>query len=954
MVGLTEEQRAAVTHRDGPCLVIAGAGTGKTRVLTQRVAYLIQQKIARPEQIVALTFTDKAATEMQERIDELLPLGTNTATISTFHSFTTELLRQYAHLLGIHADFTLLTSEEEVVFLHDHLFELPLKVLRPSNNPHKFLKDIAGFFGTLNDQAIADAELQKWADANLASEDEATKDRAVIMAELGAARARYDELLRENGYLTFGHCISEVLRLFDEHPSVLKELSDRYRYILVDEYQDTNWAQTELASRLASQAGNLMVVGDDDQAIYSFRGAAVGNLIDFRRRWPKCQVIVLTRNFRSTQNILDASYRSIQYNNPHRLEFTEKIDKRLVSSQQGESPRFEYYASRAGELTGAAEQVQQWLDAGIPPHEIAILCRAGSQAKQIEDALRRAQISVASHQQDSLFDRPLIRGIIAFLRLLVRRSDNIAAHEAFTNPPFRLPGDVWQHICEARDYQEDSLIATADEINRSQPRWLGESGAKLTRVLELLNDLAGSESQPASSVFLKMIHRSGLYGQLTKSKKPEAELSLTHLGQLFDEMQGYEERHRRADLAGWLRYLDVLIEIGQDVPAAESGQDDPFAVNVLTIHKSKGLEFTAVLVPFCAVGKFPGRNFSRPFSLPHELERGEAAEEEARAEERRLFYVALTRAREHLVCSAAERYAATQRSKPSPFVIEAFPDVDWSKLTAQVVPPADFLQSALDLPDSSPSLATAPSTLFEQKKVSYSQLSTYLECPWRYKLSNVLRIRAYPSHAMSFGNSIHETLRAYFDARRRGEEPSVDDLLTKYWRRAGYENRAQEKEKFAEGLRALRELEPDLKEAQPVALELSFEFPLPNGQRVTGRIDRLDQTTDGRAIIIDYKTGKPKSEKDAARDLQLGIYILAVEQLRGTPVAEVRLDYVMDQQQLAVPRDKFALDDVTKKVTETAEKLALDRRTGEFTPTPGPMTCQYCDYKNICPFRYNG
>ena len=953
MSGLTEEQAAAVSHRDGPCLVIAGAGTGKTRVLTQRVAYLIEQKIARPDEIVALTFTDKAATEMQERVDDLLPLGTNTANISTFHSFTTELLRQYAHLLGIHADFTLLTSEEEIVFLHDHLFELPLKLLRPSNNPFKFLKDIAGFFSTLNDEAVTSAVLDDWSRPRQASEDETERDRADLMAELAAARSRYDELLRDNGYLTFGHCISEVLRLFQEHPSVRADLAKRYRYILIDEYQDTNWAQTELAAQLAGPNGNIMVVGDDDQAIYSFRGAAVGNLIDFRRRWPDCQVIVLTRNFRSTQNILDASYRSIQANNPHRLEFAEKIDKRLVSPRQGLSPRFDYFASRSGELTGVAEQVQKWLADGLPAPEIAVLCRSGSQAKQVEEALRRAAIPVASHQQDSLFDRPIIKGLLAFMRLLVRRDDNVAAHEVFTNPPFRLPGPIWQRICESRDYQEDSLIRAAQTLHGESPRWLEESAAKLGRTLKLLDDLAGSESMPASSVFLKLVHQSGLYGRLTGSEQPKAQLSLTHLGQLFDEMQAYEERHRRANLAGWLRYLEVLLDIGQDVPAAESGQDDPFAVNVMTIHKSKGLEFTAVIVPFCAIGKFPGRNFSRPFTLPAELERSDIADENNQAEERRLFYVALTRAREQLVCTAAERYSTNQRSKPSPFVIEAFPDIDWSKLTAQIVPPADFLQSALELPDAKTELAAAPTTLFEQKKVSYSQLSTYLECPWRYKLANVLRVRAYPSHALSFGNSIHDTLRAYFDARRRNENPDLEDLLKQYWRRGGYETRAQEKDKFGEGIEALRQLEAELSQAKPIALEQSFEFPLPNGQRVTGRIDRLDQTEQGEIIIIDYKTGKAKSEKEATRDLQLGIYILAVEQLRHQPVAEVRLDYVMEQKKLAVPRAKFALDEVTKQVTDTAEKLAADRRTGEFTPTPSHDSCLFCDYRKICPFRYN-
>lgn len=952
--GLTDEQHQAVTHTTGPCLVIAGAGTGKTRVLTQRIAYLIQEGQVKPEEIVALTFTDKAAAEMLERVDLLLPVGSNTATITTFHSFTTELLRRYAHYLGLPADFTLLTGEEEVVFLHDHLWELPLSIWRPSNNPTRFLKELASFFSTLNDQALDSATLADWASAHASLEDEVEADRAAQLQELAAARTAYDNLLRQHGYLTFGHCITETLRLFKERPAVLDELRQQFRYLLIDEYQDTNWAQTELAAQIAGPNGNIMVVGDDDQSIYSFRGAASQNLIEFRGRFPDTRVVVLKQNFRSTQQILDASYRLIQHNNPHRLEFTEKVDKRLLGQGNGEPPQFHYYATRAGELTGITDQINSWLEEGIGPQEIAVLCRTSLQAKQVEQALRHRGIAVSSHQGEPLFATPLVRGVLAFCRLLVRQDDNIAVHELFSSPPFAIPGRVWQELCQSRPYQEDDLLTAARAFLSQLPSWVSEKiGARIQKAITLLDELAGSTHEPASVVFLRLVHRSGLYAALTRSQKPESAVQLAQLGQLFDEMQAYEERHRNATLANFLRYIDVLTEIGQDIPAAASDQDDPFAVNVMTVHKSKGLEFTAVVVPFCATGKFPSRNISRPLKLPPDLDRAGEHADGHQAEERRLFYVALTRAREHLLCTAAEKYGAGPKSRLSPFIVETFPEMEWGSLAPKVVPPADYLQSQLELPATAEPARSTPA-LYQQKKISYTQLASYLDCPWKYRYQYVLRLRTYPTHALLFGVTMHEMLRAWLDARRRGQIVTPEELLNTYWRTGGYETRAQEQERRREALAALQELEKEFSAAQPVTLEQSFEFPLANGQRVTGRIDRLDETDEQALVVIDYKTGKPKPLREAKKDLQLGIYILAVEALYHRPVAAVTLHYVMQHEKVTVPRAEFALEEVEQAVNEGAARLAADRHNDSFSPNPTHQTCQFCDYRNLCPFRYNG
>src|SRR5690349_3019092 len=302
--GLNPEQLKAVTHGEGPLLVVAGAGTGKTQVITRRIAWLIATRRARPSEILALTFTEKAAAEMQVRVDQLVPYGYTDSTIGTFHAFGDRLVRDYALELGRGGDLRVLSRAETVIFLHEHLFDLDLDEYRPLGDPTRFLGALAGLFSRCKDEDVSPEAYRAWASglAEAAAADPgngALAERARRQMELATAYARYQQLLEANGCLDFGDQVALALRLVRESPAARAEIVQRYRYVLVDEFQDTNRSQSELVSIVAAGHRNLTVVGDDDQSIYRFRGAAISNILGFRDRFPAARTIVLRRNYRS-------------------------------------------------------------------------------------------------------------------------------------------------------------------------------------------------------------------------------------------------------------------------------------------------------------------------------------------------------------------------------------------------------------------------------------------------------------------------------------------------------------------------------------------------------------------------------------------------------------------------------------------------------------------------------
>ncbi|MCD4760668.1 UvrD-helicase domain-containing protein, partial [bacterium] len=338
---LNKAQKQAVTHDQGPAILIAGAGTGKTTVITQRIAYLIEQKKADPDQILAVTFTEKAAGEMIERVDKLLPLGYADLWIHTFHGFCDRVLKDYAMDIGLSNDFKLLDQTSAWMLVRDNLDKFDLDYYSPLGSPTRFIHALLSHFSRLKDEVVYPEEYLKYAedlhlDTDQAGDREEVEQETFRVREVAHAYHIYQQLLLENNALDFGDLINYTLKLFQKRPHVLKKFREQFKYILVDEFQDTNWAQYELIKILAEPKNNLMVVGDDDQAIYKFRGAAISNILSFKKDYGKkkpastkasadaqltLREIFLNDNYRSGQKILDIAYNFIQQNDPDRLEY---------------------------------------------------------------------------------------------------------------------------------------------------------------------------------------------------------------------------------------------------------------------------------------------------------------------------------------------------------------------------------------------------------------------------------------------------------------------------------------------------------------------------------------------------------------------------------------------------------------------------------------------------------
>src|SRR3990172_1072506 len=447
---LNPEQLKAVTHGDGSLLIIAGAGTGKTKVITHRIAHLIEKGV-NPNQILALTFTEKAAGEMEERVDRLGPYGYSNVWISTFHSFGDRILRDNALEIGLAPDFKVLSEAEKIIFLKEHLFELPLNYYRPLGNPIKYISAITGLISRLKDEDVGVEEYVTYADGLkklvgetlVVSHREGTSPSPTTQGfsleqqdELAKTYAKYQELMAKNGCLDFGDQVVLPLKLFRARPHILKRYQEKFQYILVDEFQDTNYAQFQLVRLLSERHKNITVVGDDDQSIYKFRGAAISNVLGFQKIYPDAKLITLTKNYRSCQPILDSAYRLISHNNPDRLEVKSGINKKLEAWGLGlgvgsQSPvpspqppvKHLHFDTITKETETVAEMIEEKVNPPQPPFnkggngglrykDFAILVRANSDAEPFLKALKDKGIPHRFSGNQGLYSREEIRLLI--------------------------------------------------------------------------------------------------------------------------------------------------------------------------------------------------------------------------------------------------------------------------------------------------------------------------------------------------------------------------------------------------------------------------------------------------------------------------------------------------------------------------------------------------------------
>ncbi len=924
---LNTEQLQAVTHRGGPLLIVAGAGTGKTTVITRRIAWLINQKLASADEILALTFTEKAASEMEERVELLMPIGYVDFWISTFHAFCERVLKQHGLEIGLSNDFELLDDTKQWVLIHKNLEKFKLDYYRPLGNPSKFISALLQHFSRCKDELIAPEDYLEYARSLqlssgnvelISSEDVATEIKRVT--ELAEAFHVYQKLLLDSNYLDFGDLINYTLLLFTRRPNILKFYQNKFKHILVDEFQDTNVAQYELVKLLVASSSrkseggstkesspftlhpsNLTVVGDDDQSIYKFRGASVSNILKFKDDYPTVTQITLVQNYRSSQEILDISYKLIEHNNPDRLEVKLGINKKLKNPIATEAGTIQVLEGRdlSDELDLVVKKVVSIKNQH--PHmswnDFAILIRSRSASEEILPRLDAAGIPFTYLANTGLYRKQLIADLISYLKLLYNYHDSSALYRVMNFPKFRLDTKDAASLVQYSGKHTLSLYETllAAEAHGT----ISESSKeKIKTLLELLESHAKLAREfTAVEVFVRVVKDLGI-AELVEEETLENVQNRELLEQFYKGIESFEQDKTENDksVRGYLNELDLELQAGHDGDIKFDPNQGPESVKVLTVHAAKGLEFENVFVVNLVDQRFPTREKSSGIDIPASLVKDILPEGDFHLqEERRLFYVAITRAKKRLYLTWAHDYGGSRAKKPSLFLQETglVPSEKVTKATGKVVftrpqenPKRQVYQ---DLP-----------TVF-----SYSAINTFVKCPLEYKYAHYLKLPLAGTPQKSFGITIHTTLQKFleeyqstlinsqtdlFGERQDPALPSINRLLELYanaWVDEWYpskESKAGYKEKGKIILENFHAYEL-LHVPKPHFIEKRFTLKFGEYSFV-GKIDRADVGSDGLQII-DYKTGSPQKRKGDEDVDQLRIYQLACQDQFGEKVASM-------------------------------------------------------------------
>ena len=650
--GLNPAQREAVVNYDGPSLIIAGAGSGKTRVLTTRIAWMLAQGVS-PNSILALTFTNKAAREMRERIEKLVGPQARYIRMGTFHSVFARILRENAAKIGYPESYTIYEPTDV-----KNLIKTIVKEMNLSEERYK-PQAVAARISMAKNSLVTPAAYR--ANAVLQGED-----RELKMPELVDIYAEYCIRCKRNGAMDFDDLLLQTNILLRDAPEVLEQYQNQFKYVLVDEYQDTNMAQYIIVRRLALKHSNVCVVGDDAQSIYAFRGAKIENILSFQRDYPTTKVYKLEQNYRSTQTIVEAANSLIAHN-------SRRLEKRCFSAaEKGEKIKLVRVVEDSYEAVEVAMDIKDRAREGAEWRDFAILYRTNKQHGLFEAALSRRGIPYRVYKGMSLLEHKDVRNMIAYLSVILNPNDD-ESFKRIINYPARGIGDTTvARIAEIAKQKNSSMWHAVDELVRGT-EVLGQVEKvvvrKVAEFVKLINELSAMRVEMGVCDFAKEVMlRSGILHELEKEKKPENDTAKDYLDQLLAMMSSYEDEFDREMDDGlrettqtptideWMQ--NIMLQTDQDA------EDDGNRVTLMTVHSAKGLEYDYVYIVGMEEGLFPS---SRSVESVQELE-----------EERRLMYVAITRAKKAAMLSFSELrrvWGKTENTSPSRFLKEI--DSEW-------------------------------------------------------------------------------------------------------------------------------------------------------------------------------------------------------------------------------------------------------------------------------------
>ncbi|MGO8810775.1 MAG: ATP-dependent helicase [Candidatus Sulfotelmatobacter sp.] len=957
-------QRKAIDHVHGPMLVVAGAGTGKTSVLIHRVARLVQEGHAKPEEILALTYTVAAAGEMRDRVSALLGHEIPSA---TFHDYCNSLLKRAGK------DFGVLDEKDLWIYLRKRVHELRLEHYVRAANVGKFLNDLLDFLSRCHDEMVTP---QKYADyvarlergelpvPRVAKSKDELSDAEVIgrCQEIARVFATTERWLREDDYGTFSHMITRAHELLVNDTNLLAAERARARFILVDEFQDANFAQIEILATLAGKSGNVFAVGDPDQGIYRFRGASSAAFHLFRGHFPEAKLVILGKNRRSTTPILQCAFALIDKNPPvfgpnersalaYRRVPLQSAREEEAQKEGQPLPTFPVEAisfsgkdAEAPDVVSIIEGVKRrsrckWKDFGI-------LYRSHVHRDDVVQQLAEREIPFSIENMD-VSDTPEVRDLFACVAVVVDLGADASLFRVAALPQFNVDPEQLRTTLRtmAKDSKEGVVVPLASVLD------CVAGGAEVLEYIRQARDEVGQNKAKARAA-LQLI---GKKFRLPLNS-PVLQASLKFAG----EWEAKPTTQTK-ELGEWIEYLNYFREASGTIPLASKENED--AVRLMTAHGAKGLEFPHVFVLRATKGSFPASYRETLVEFPAELRDPDSAaagddKNLHDQEERRLFYVAMTRAKDSLHIYGKQGIGRDKT--PAGLMRELIGNAGlrpWLRSRPALPSQPELIEiaAAADTAQAQgsrlPAWLALPAIEGLDARLSATAVETYEACPLQFKFEREWKLSRQLHAAVQYGAAMHRVLRTYYDSVRLGRTQNDDELLQLFrddLATSGIQDDYQRDLYLKQGLEQLTDFLAAMRSAAaPEVLHTEEWFDVQiAGTKVAGRIDRMDRMADGGVAIVDYKTGKARSQEDADESLQLSIYAMAAHEKWGYRVGELVFHNLEGNVAVVSKRAEFQLEEARERVQAVARGIA----EGNFKPKPD-FHCTFCAFRGLCPAR---
>jgi DNA helicase-2/ATP-dependent DNA helicase PcrA len=884
---LNENQRKAVDTIDGPVMVIAGPGTGKTQILALRIANIIKRTDTKPENILALTFTDAGAHAMKERLRRFIGEAAYKVAVHTFHSFAGELIRRYPDAYPTIIGGRAATDIERFSIIEDIVNSGALHELRPSGDPLYYVKKIPGAISDLKKEYVTPDELskriaeletkletqpkfhEKGAHKGKVRSDYAKEEKRLNkLRELVLIYRQYQAVLKDRHLYDFEDMIVETVRALEANEDMLRDLQETYQYILADEHQDVNEAQNKILELLAHfhDRPNIFAVGDEKQSIYRFQGASLDNFLYFEDRFPGTTIIQLTDNYRSTQKILDLAHALIKSDDPELSAL--RVPLKSAGDIEG-SGREEYrtFSHEAVEEEWLVKEVQKLLAGGVPAEEIAVIVRYNRDVEHLAGRLRAASIDANASAESDILDHPITEMAENLMLASLEPTNESALFAVLTHCCWDINSGDLAMVLAARSYHEPLRKIIGD---KARLRELATSDAdKIERVGQILDEARVLSATKAPHFVLQfLLKESGFLAKVTNEDPSEG---VRVLRRFYDDIEAMVIENQATTLSAVVSQLKYRRAHGLALTAPYIDVDQT-AVQVMTAHKSKGLEFHTVFLPRAtdnAFGKADRRDY---FKLP--LSKHVVDDDESAEDDRRLFYVAMTRAKTNLLISSSENTTSGKICEPTRFLYqlqtESINTIDTSA-EEEVFKPEAIMERKHVSFHLKPDIIKR---LFLERGLAVTHLNNYLEDPNKYYLENLLRQPQPQTLPAMKGNAVHEILdRAVSTFQRTGEWMTMSEaqaqVKTALERMPIGENDLTRL--HADSLLILNAYLPRLASMadKNSRAETAFRVILKTNDAeipeipLTGKIDRIDYDNSGKVLrVVDYKTGKSKSRNE--------------------------------------------------------------------------------------------